>query len=92
MNAAHIFKNKMASASGKVTQVASNIGGGTQALTPINGGTATAPVGGLHHLCAAALDSQYSVQTKSMCEHDKDDVSDPELYISSLLTCRRPGI
>ena len=32
-------------------------------------------------MVAAILASQYSVQTKSVCEHHKNDVSDPELSL-----------
>ena len=40
--ATHVFQSKMVAASGTVTQVDSNIGVGTQAPPPINGGTAPA--------------------------------------------------
>ena len=76
----------MVEASSTVPQVAYNTGGGTQYPPPINGGTAPVTVGGPHHMGAAVLDSRYSVQTKSACEHHKSFVSDPELslFISDL--------
>ena len=66
--------------------VASNNGRVTQAPTPINGGTAPAPVGVLHHMGAAVIASKYAVKTKSVCEHQKNSVSDPELssFISDI--------
>ena len=79
----HVFQHKMVAASDTVTQVASNNGGGTQYLPPINGGTSHAPLGGLHYMDTAVLASQYAVQTKYVCEHQKNAVSDPEL--SSLI-------
>ena len=78
--ATHLFKNKLISESVTVTQVDSNNGGGTQFPTPTNGVTATAPIDGLHHMGAAVLASQYVVQTKSVCEHHKNSVSDTEIY------------
>ena len=53
----------MVTASGRVTQVASNNVGGTQAHPPINVGTSPATVGFLHHMGAAVISSQYSFQT-----------------------------
>ena len=84
--AIHVFQNKMVSASYTVPQVDSNNVGGTQYLPPINYNTATDPVGGLHYMGAAVLSPQYSFQTKFVCEHHKNAVSDPELslFISDL--------
>ena len=48
---------------------------------PINGDTAPDYVGGLHHMGAAILASQYAGQTKSVCEHHKNAVSDPLLSL-----------
>ena len=77
----NVFQKKMASASGKSPQVHYNNGGGTQAPPPINGDTAPYYVGGLHHMGAAILASQYAGQTKSVCEHNKNAVSDPLLSL-----------
>ena len=73
--ATHVFQNIIVSTSDY------NNGGGTQALTYINGGTAPDPVGGLHHIGDAVLASQYAVQTNYVCEHQKNAVSDPELSL-----------
>ena len=59
--ATHVFQNKMVATIDTVTQAASNNGGGTQAPTPINIGTAPDPVDGLHHMGDAVLASQYAV-------------------------------
>ena len=84
--ATHVFQNKTAAAIFTVPQVASNNGGGTQSLTPINGGTAPDPVCGLHHTGAVIISSQYSVQKKYLFDHHNNDVYDPELssFISEL--------
>ena len=68
------------------SQVTSNNIVVTQYLSHINGGTATAPVGGLHHMGDDVLASNYAVKKKSVCEHHKNYVSDPELslFISGL--------
>ena len=72
---------KMVAASEIFPQVASNNGGGTQAPPLINCGTAPDTVGGLHHMGAVLIDSQYAVQTKSLCEHHNNYVSDPKLTL-----------
>ena len=76
----------MVSSSGTVTQVASNNGGGNQALTPINGGTAPDTFVGLHHMGDEVLASHYAFFFKYACEHQNNTVSDPELssFISDL--------
>ena len=48
---------------------------------PINGSTAPAPVGDLHHIRAAALASQYASQKNYVCEHQKNNIYDPEPYL-----------
>ena len=73
----------MAESSITVHQIASNNRGVNKIPPPINGGTTPAPVGGLYNMVAAILDSQYEVQTKSVCEHHKNDVYDPELSLFS---------
>ena len=73
----HVFQQKMTAASGTVTQVTSNNGGWTQALTSINVGTATDPIVGLHHMGDFSLASQYAVKKKCVFEHHKNAVSDP---------------
>ena len=78
--ATHVFQRKIVSASGTVPQVASNNGGFNQSSHPINGGTAPALVGGLHHIATAVLASQYAVQKKSVYEHHNNSVSDIELF------------
>ena len=82
----HVFENIIVAASGTLPQVTSNNGGVTQAPTPINGGTDPDPVGGINHMGASVLASQYTVQTKSVYEHHNNDVSDLELslFISDL--------
>ena len=84
--ATHVFQKKMVAASVTVPQVASNNGGGTQAPPLINCGTAPDTVGGLHHMGAVLIASQYAVQTSSLCGHHKNAVSGPELslFISDL--------
>ena len=67
----------MATVRNTFPQVASNNGVVTQYPSPIKGGTAPSPVGDLHHMGAAVLAYQYVVQTKSVCEHHKNTVSDP---------------
>ena len=47
---------------------------------PINGGTVSYPGGGLHHMWAAVLASQYEIQIKSLCEHHNNVVYDTELF------------
>ena len=79
--ATHVFQKKMVAASGTFHQVDSNNGVGTQSLPPINDGTYPDPVGGLHHMDASALDSQYAVQKTSVCEHSQNSVSDSELSL-----------
>ena len=70
----------MVSVSGTVPQVSSNNGGVTKVPPPTNCGTALAPIDGLHHMGDDVLASNYAFKTKSVCEHYKNYVPDPELY------------
>ena len=79
--ATHLFQKQMVQASGTFNQVASNNGRGTQYTPPINGGTNPAPVDGLYHMSADILYSKYAVQKKPWCEHQRDAVSNPELFL-----------
>ena len=74
----------MLAASGTVTQVASNNGGGTRYPPPINSNTVPAPFGGLKHMGNVVLDSPYSVQNSYVCKMHNKSVSDTE--ISSLIS------
>ena len=60
--ATHVFQNKMVAAIVTVTQVTSNNIVVTQYLSHINGGTATTPFGGLHHMGDDVLASHYAVK------------------------------
>ena len=76
----------MVAGSGTVPLVAYNNEEGTQSIPPTNGGTNPAPVISLHHMVSAALSSHYTFQTKTVCEHHKNSISNTEFssFISDL--------
>ena len=79
--ATYDFQKKMVPASATSPLVAFNNWGVTQALPPINDGTATATASVLNHMSTTILASHYSVQTIYVCEHHKNNFSDPGLSL-----------